>query len=161
MTIRDVARMVFMALTGLAFLVAMAGAGIVIYWSTWDAKTALTQQYVHPKLLSQPAHSQLEAKQYESDTARGGDTVYRYVEYCLSREVSSDIRMHWQDGVIYQMPVVTGIGQRGCFKRSFAVLVPPELIGKDVDLIVRGEYQNNPIVSHMVNMPPYKLRVTR
>jgi hypothetical protein len=139
----------------------MIGVGTVIYWSTWDSRVLLTQQYVHPKLLSHPAHSPAEAKQFEIDTAKGGDIVYRYVEYCLSRDVSSDIRIHWQDGLIYQMPTVTGVGQKGCFKRAFGVLVPNELAGKEVELIVRGEYQNNPIVSHTVLLPAYKLRVTR
>ena len=158
---KQIIHAVFLGCVMIAFAISSIAILVVLYWCTWDARPVLTQFKPYPAFLRAPAHTWEDAQGLELRAARPGQTVYRYVEYCLSRASDNDIRMHWRNGVIYQIPTVKGIGEKGCFKRTFATRVPDELSGKEVEFVVRASYSPNPLITQTVELPPYRLTIEK
>jgi hypothetical protein len=161
LTVRKLLHMIFLFLTGVAFFVALAVIATVIYWETWDARPVSYNLRAYPQLVSQPVTSWNDAAEHAVTRVQAGKTLYRYVEYCITRQTESSVREHWENGVIFQLPIKTGVGKPGCFKRTFSVRIPSELAGNDVKFIVRGIYEPNPLVTQVVELPVYTLHIEK
>lgn len=86
--------------------------------------------YQHPYFLSEPVDSRDEAVWHEVFAARPGDVIYRWVEYCLNEPIHGEVHQSWVGEIVYPMPVRSTVGQIGCHKRTFKMVVPSLPPGK-------------------------------
>jgi len=130
------------------------------YWFYLDIQSPIRIDYHHPHFVSQEVRSPSEAERYSIETAREGQVVFRYVEYCVLVSKPGTVQKSWINGVIYQTPSIPTLAQVGCYKRSIAEIVPP-LPGHMVKFNVKTTFDNNPLRSVYITNPQLSLVVTR
>lgn len=133
--------------------------GIATWWAFLDRSTVIEIQYQHPLFVSRIVDSRDKAKQFEVKQAKAGETVWRYLEWCLLKDYPGQIRLLWiSDGFQYQVPLLPNAQKLGCHRRSIGVIVPP-ISGHSAELHVSTVFQRNPLATETVKLAPIPLEI--
>lgn len=131
-----------------------------IWWYVFDNAPAVRMDYQHPVFLSTPVTDRSQITPgMEVQEAPANARVYRYIEWCLLRDVPSQIRKTWSNGIQFQVPPVSGTQRLGCFKRSISEQVPP-IPGHQVNFEVKTAFDINPLKTQVHKFAPIPLKVT-
>lgn len=130
------------------------------YWALEPVPLRVT--YVAPLFSSQPVDSRASADAYAISEVVGGSTVWRYVEYCVDRPFTGEIRRSWVNpAMVWAAPdLPTALSRtQGCSRRSIAVEVPTSNPTRMFEFVQRLRIQVNPVRTVEIDYPPITLRI--
>ena len=131
------------------------------YWLFIDTAPPLIIEYQHPKFLSRPVESKVEAVAAEIVEAKSGSVVWIWRETCRTRPIPGEGRPIWQSGAFFwggpQRTVPAGVV--GCRGRATEVDVPTTSPTRNFTYLLTVNFQVNPLTSIDVVYPPVELRV--
>lgn len=158
MNVRSTARNFYHAFSTAFVLVSACALALTAYWLYIDTSAPVRLIYQHDRFMRSPVSTRDAAKKMSIDEAKPNATVWRWVEWCLDREVHGIFDGVWSDGLIYResRPAPDTVG---CFGKSVAHKVPPSLF---VDLLVftpRLSFRVNPLYTAVVEYPTLALVV--
>lgn len=140
---------------------AASGAGVLAsyYWIYFD--TAPPGRLIHQaeRFTMVPVANRADAEALAITEAVPGQTVYRWVEWCLDRPVRGVIERHWTNGELHQMPPTMAVGDVGCHAKSVAHKVPSIQLADEYTWHQRVFYFNNPLTTTSVEYPVIRVRV--
>lgn len=135
-------------------------APVLLYWCF--EPTPLRVLFVAPHFSSEPARTRDAAYAAAVAQVRGGVTVYRYVEYCISKPFTARIQRSWVgSAIVWQAPDVSAAtsDEVGCFARAFAVEVPTSSPSRSFAFQQRMFVVVNQIRTDPIEYPPIPLRI--
>lgn len=143
-------------------IVALVAIGTVCAYLWWFALTPPSYiVYQHPRFTEVPVTNAEEAEHWEITTARPGQTIYRYQEYCLRKHALGIVRRQWTGAVVYPVPDKRNVGEVGCFRRSFAERAPDVSRTTEFDFQLRIDYPDaNPLRVISLEYQPMPLTVS-
>ena len=129
--------------------------------AVWFIDSPSRVLYHHQKFVAQYVTSREQAQIYELDYIRPGQTVYRWLEYCLDREARGIVTTRWIGPNYFRHGAVRpNFGQLGCHQVSIPVLVPDDLpIGEVIELHSEVEYPREMVGSLYTKNPPIRAMV--
>ena len=133
----------------------------VLLWCFLEP-TPVTITYVAPAFLSQPASSREEASRYYISEARGGSTVWRYVEYCVRRPYEGTSHRAWVgEALVWHAPDLPTQFSRtpGCASLSVAVPLPQSSPTRSFNYVQWMEIPMNPLRTEEIQYPPIPLTI--
>lgn len=140
----------------------MAGVGWVIYCTAIDNKVPSILHYQHERFLSREVRSVEAARFAEVEEARTGQTVWRYLEYTLSRPVLGEIHRKWvcRGAQPVTEPVRATVGEVGDHSISVSLTVPYVAdYPADCEWRQTIRYKLNTLTTVDVEYPSIKLRI--
>lgn len=137
-------------------------AGIIAswYWTYIDNESPSRLIYQAEFFTAFPVKSRAEALAHPIVEAVPGQTVYRWLEWCLDRETYGVIERFWTNGELHQLPPEATLGEVGCFQRSVAHRVPNIQTNDLYTWHQRIRYFNNPLTTVTVIYPTITVRVS-
>jgi hypothetical protein len=129
-----------------ALAITAAMLAVSIYWRFIDTEPPVRVDYSHTLPLSEAASTKAEAEAFSLDAVIAGQSFYRYVEYCLDREVSGTVQSYLvslEDGTIIPLKNRQTLAKPGCFKRSFREVVPA--------IVPPGRYEHRIWIDYDIN----------
>ena len=141
------------------WLIIACGLPLLLWWTFEPAP--VTIDYVAPAFLSQPAKSREEASRYYLSEARGGSTVWRYVEYTVHRSYEGTAHRAWVgEALVWHAPDLPTQFSRvpGSGAISIAVPVPQSSPTRDFVFVQRMEI-SNPLRTMQIEYQPLPLRI--
>lgn len=136
------------------------GSPMLLWW--WHEPSPVSIDYVAPAFLSQPAESREAAAQYYVTEAVGGGTLWRYVEYCVSKPFDGVSKRAWVSrSIVWHAPDLSTYMSRdvGCHGASFAVEVPQSNPARRFDYTHRIVVEVNPIKTVDLEFAPIPLLI--
>lgn len=134
--------------------------GLGIYWML--EPSPLVVKYVAPHFASVPVESRADADEFAVTEISGGQTVYRYLEYCVYRPFSGTAHRSWvNQSMVWPAPdLPTALSRTvGCDKRSIAVQVPTSNPTRTFDFVQRLHIEINPLRTIEIDYPPIRLTI--
>jgi hypothetical protein len=95
-------------------------------------------QYVHPKFVAHQVYSREEAEQAEITAARGGATVYRYLEYRVHRPFTATVLRSWtNNAMVWHAPTTsTGLTRtEGLHRATIAIETPTSAPSRNMQFV--------------------------
>ena len=119
-------------------------------------------QYVHPHFLSRPAMDRSDASTVELLAVKGGTTVVRYVEYCVTKPFEgTSHRAGVGKALVWQAPDLPTVLSRtpGCFAANLAVEVPTSSPTRTFSFVQTMSIPLNPLRTEVVSYAPIPLTI--
>ncbi len=119
-------------------------------------------EYVAPQFLSRPATDRRDAEQVAVTAVRGGSTVYRYVEYCVSRPFEATSNRAWVgQALVWPAPSVPTTLSRtpGCMAANMAVEVPTSSPTRTFQFVQTMSIPMNPLRTETIEYAPIPLTI--
>ena len=149
-----------LAVLMLPWAILAGGIPLLLFW--WLEPVPVSINYVAPSFLSEPAGSREDAAQHYINEVAGGATVWRYVEYCVTKPYSGTSRRSWVgNALVWHAPDLPTQFSRtiGCGAFSVAVDVPTSSPSRDFAFVQRLEVPVNPLKTVEIEYPPIPLRI--
>lgn len=146
------------AWTPLAFFLVVVP---VIFWWLFEPPP-VELKYVAPHFSDRPVESREEAARHTVVAVRGGQEVYRYVEFCVHRAFVGTARRSWvNSAMVWHAPdVPTALSREvGCRSASIAVEVPTSNPSRTFKFVQAMEVTVNPIRTDVIEYPPIPLTI--
>ena len=124
--------------------------------------TPIRIEYVAPHFLSRPATDRRDAEQVAVTAVRGGSTVYRYVEYCVSRPFEATSNRAWVgQALVWPAPSVPTTLSRtpGCMAANMAVEVPTSSPTRTFQFVQTMSIPMNPLRTEVIEYAPIPLTI--
>jgi hypothetical protein len=138
----------------------LIGGPLMLFWYLEPVPVQIT--YVAPSFLREPAYNREEAAQHYVAEIQGGTTVWRYVEYCVTKPYNGTSHRSWiSAALVWHAPDLPTQFSRavGCGSFSVAVDVPQSSPSRNFMFVQRLEVPVNPIKTVDVEYPPIPLRI--
>lgn len=147
---------------GMALLTVMLIAysmSLMIYWTLFDTKVPAILGYQHLVFVSEEIKSRDMLKYYEVTTVKSGQFVYRYLEYCIDRNIQGEIHGSWVNGLTITLPILSTVGVRGCYQRTLRLQAPTVTKPAQFRYVQTTYYQVNPLRTNSLELTPMSLTV--
>ena len=144
----------------LPWVLAVPLLALVGYWTL--EPVPLTVTYAAPFFARVYAYDRSDAEKYAIQQTLGGNTVYRYVEFCISKPFRGLAERKWvSEAMVWEAPTVatSSSGEIGCFKRSVPVLTPTSNPSRTFHFHQVILAQTNPIRTDVIPYTPIPLRL--
>lgn len=141
------------------FIIAL-GIPLLLWWVFEPTPVEVT--YAAPSFLSRPALDRKNAASAFVAEARGGTTLWRYVEYCVTRPFKATSHRSWVGtALVWHAPDLPTTLSRtpGCFAANLATEIPTSSPTRTFQFVQRMEIQLNPLRSAMVEYAPITLTI--
>jgi hypothetical protein len=147
-------------LAWLPMVLALTCGPLAIWWMLEPPPVELG--YVAPHFTDRPVDSREEAARYAVTAVRGGDTVYRYVEFCVRRPFMGEMHRSWvNDAMVWHAPnVPTALSREvGCRSSSIAISVPTSNPSRAFEFVQFMTIRVNPIRTDRIDYFPIPLTI--
>jgi hypothetical protein len=144
----------------LPWLILACGIPTILWW-TFEP-IPLTINYVAPAFLSRPAINREDAATVYTFEAKGGTTLWRYVEYCVSRPFDATTRRTFVgSALVWHAPdLPTALSRTpGCFAANIATELPTSSPTRTWQFAQRMEIPLNPIRTENVSYSPIPITI--
>lgn len=176
---RSASRSVHAVLLGASSIVLFAMVGVLALVAVWATESKLPVTEIFSATKFHDGTGRTRDTLRFLDTARQGQTVYVYREFCIDPGVTDDaaiedfarlverdwtnwadaiparVYRYWQDTIVFNVLPEERAYQRGCFARSAAVMIPKELPPAVYQYVVVVEFFLNPL-HHFLRGPRYE-----
>lgn len=118
--------------------------------------------YVSPAFLSRPAMTRDDARGLHLTEVRGGSTVWRYVEYCVTKSFEATVHRAWVGkALVWHAPDLPTMLSReiGCGAANLAVEVPTSSPSRSFYFVQRMEIALNPLRTAVIEYAPIPLTI--
>jgi hypothetical protein len=142
------------------WLLLLLGAPLVIWWMLEPAPLRI--EYVHPHFLTRPAMSRDDASTVEVLAVNGNATIFRYVEYCVSRPFEGTSHRAWVGkALVWHAPDLPTMLSRvpGCFAANLAVEVPTSSPTRTFSYVQTISIPLNPLRTETIEYAPIPLTI--
>ena len=129
-----------------------------VYWLTEE--TPLEINYVAPLFSSQEVFTREEAEQHAITKVYGGQTVWRYVEYCVKEPFRGTSRRSWLgEAIVWPAPDLPLQLSKvvGCKSASIAVDVPSSSPTRKFNFMQEISIHLNPLRTASIDFDPIPL----
>ena len=127
------------------------------------ANPPVEMTYVHPHFTAVPVQSREQAESYAIREVKPGQTVYRWVEYCVFDSTEGEVAVRWVgNNYGYSAPLVPTFSVVGCpIRRSIAITVPEDAPAGELMQVVTLRYSRPMLPQHIVKQKPITAQVVR
>lgn len=144
----------------LPWIILALGAPVLLWWLLEPVPIEIA--YVAPSFLSHPAQTREEAVRYYVSEVEGGDVLYRFVSYCVSKPFIATSRRAWIGRAIsWSAPDLPTYLSRtpGCFETSVPVEIPSSSPTRRFEFVQVIEIPLNPLRTVKVEFAPIALTI--
>lgn len=144
----------------LPWIILALGLPTLVWWLL--EPVPLKIEYVHPLFLSRPAMDRNDASSVEVIAVRGGSTVFRYIQYCVSRPFEGTSHRAWVGkALVWPAPDLPTTLSRvpGCFAANLAVEVPTSSPTRTFSFVQTMSIPINPLRTDVVEYAPIQLTI--
>jgi hypothetical protein len=107
-----------------------------ILWLVFFDKPITDIQYTYPNFLSVDVDDVNDIQDHMIvGTAKPGDKVYQYIEYCVNKNYTGGVYQNYSEIVdetgnqkVYLLKNISTLSEIGCFKRSFVRIIPFDIV---------------------------------
>lgn len=142
------------------WLIIALGIPTLLWWTFEPVPIEIT--YVAPHFVSQPVTNRFDASKYPVTAAKGGTTLWRYVEYCVRRPYEGVSHRAWVgEALVWHAPDLATQFSRvpGCSSISVATPLPTNSPTRTFNYMQRMEIVMNPIRTEEIVYPPIPLTI--
>jgi hypothetical protein len=142
------------------WLIIVLGLPLLAWWTFEPVPVRV--EYVAPYFLSRPAVDRKDAEQAAVTSVRGGSTVYRFVEYCVSRTFEATSHRAWvSQALVWAAPNVPTTLSRvpGCFAANLAQVTPTSSPQRTFQFVQTMSIPMNPIRTETIEYAPIPLTI--
>ena len=143
----------------LPWLILALGVPTLIWWLAEPVPVTIT--YTAPAFLSSPVTERPSPKLYAHE-APGGSTLYRWVEYCVSKPFNATVHRSWVGkAIVWPAPdLPTRLSREvGCRGASIVVEVPTSNPSRSFEFVQTMTIELNPLRTEMIEYPPIPLHI--
>lgn len=133
---------------------------IIAWWYLEPVPLVVT--YVAPTFSRSYAYDRTDAEKYAVHDTLGGSTVYRYVEFCISKPFEGVSVREWVgEAIVWPAPLVptASSAEIGCFKRSVPVLTPSSSPSRNFLYHQTILARTNPLRTDEIHYAPIPIRL--
>jgi hypothetical protein len=132
-----------------------------LLWWTFEP-VPVTISYVAPAFLSQPALNRDDAERFYVTRAKGGQILYRYIAYCVSKPFTATARRAWVGSALaWPAPDLPTYLSRtpGCYEANIPVELPTSSPTRHFQFVQTMEIPMNPIRTATIEYAPIPLTI--
>ena len=143
------------------WVILVLGLPVILWWLF--EPNPLTIRYVAPYFVDRPVETRDEAEMHPVFAVAGGQQLYRYIEYCVSRPFTATAKRSWvNSAMVWHAPdVPTQLSRTaGCRSANVVVEVPTSNPSRTFMFVQKMEVDVNPIRrDEVIEYPPIPLTI--